>query len=76
MRCRCYINAKTYAKLAARGSSLKGYKPCPLHEESETSSPGSPLAQGTSSPLRQAHGGTTSKAGSDSSCDGDVDRSV
>lgn len=32
-KCRCYINAKTYAKQAAKGGSLTGYKPCPIHED-------------------------------------------
>lgn len=32
-RCRCYINAKHYARVASSGKgTMKGYKPCPIHE--------------------------------------------
>lgn len=35
-RCRCYINLKYYAEVVktSRGT-LRGYKPCPLHESEE-----------------------------------------
>ena len=32
-KCRCYINAKTYAKAASKGLAMRGYKPCPVHEQ-------------------------------------------
>ncbi len=31
-RCRCYINAKYYARQASKGGNMKGYIPCPVHE--------------------------------------------
>ncbi|MBA7470139.1 hypothetical protein ES707_05417 [subsurface metagenome] len=32
-KCRCYINAKYYARQAKKGGNLKGYIPCPIHEK-------------------------------------------
>ena len=34
-KCRCYINAKYYARQANKGGNMKGYKPCPIHEKEE-----------------------------------------
>ena len=31
-KCRCYINAKYYARQAKKAGKMKGYKPCPIHE--------------------------------------------
>jgi len=33
-KCRCYINAKYYSKVVSSksGGTLRGYKPCPIHE--------------------------------------------
>ncbi len=34
LKCRCYINAGYYAKVASTGKgTMKGYKPCPIHEK-------------------------------------------
>ena len=36
-RCRCYINMKYYAKVVNKGKgTLKGYRPCPIHEQEAT----------------------------------------
>ncbi len=32
-KCRCYINAKFYARQASKGGNMKGYIPCPIHEK-------------------------------------------
>jgi len=31
-KCRCYINAKYYARQASTGGNMRGYIPCPIHE--------------------------------------------
>ena len=31
-KCRCYINAKYYARQARIGGNMKNYIPCPIHE--------------------------------------------
>jgi len=31
-KCRCYINAKYYARQARNGGNMKSYIPCPIHE--------------------------------------------
>ena len=34
LTCRCYINAKYYAKVAKSGKgTMRGYIPCPIHED-------------------------------------------
>lgn len=32
-QCRCYINAKSYARQANKGGDMKGYIPCPIHDK-------------------------------------------
>lgn len=37
-RCRCFINAKYYARQAFKGGQMKGYKPCQIHERQSKAS--------------------------------------
>lgn len=34
-KCRCYINAKYYARQARIGGNMKGWLPCPIHEKED-----------------------------------------
>ena len=36
-KCRCYINMKYYSRVVSGkiNGTLKGYKPCPIHDKAE-----------------------------------------